>query len=502
MKEQLVFADVEIDFPVGDTRRTLSIVSPGRQLLREPYPYLHTVLASIVFSVDAGAVFLASFFASHFVLDLPLAGGLMPATAADFVAALAFVLLPKKRSLLAYPKIKKLNTQFRYLAPGFLMACVVNAGMLVALQRPILEAFRVAVLWGFAAAIALLIGRAAIAMALATSLVKVKLQRKIAIVGGGSMAFALAGRISADGAGANGAYGLMGIFNNVPGSAGLDGDLDDLVEKCRVEGAHAIILAMPDNGSARGGVRDVSYKLRKVLSDIYIVPNLVSGVDSALPVEYLGPHPLFILQRRPLSDMQNFQKTAFDFVFALVATILLSPLLLAIAAIVKLDSPGPVFFRQPRRGCNEKRFMVFKFRSMRTEMSDFGAVRQTSRNDPRVTRVGKWLRKLSLDELPQLFNVLAGDMSLVGPRPHAPQTRAGGHLLDDALADYVLRYHVKPGITGWAQVNGARGELVTVGDLERRVKYDLDYIRRWSLFFDVKIIFLTVVREIFSRHAF
>lgn len=146
--------------------------------------------------------------------------------------------------------------------------------------------------------------------------------------------------------------------------------------------------------------------------------------------------------------------------------------------------------------------MVYKFRSMHTHMSDLMAERQTSRDDPRVTRIGKWLRRLSIDEVPQLLNVLKGEMSLVGPRPHAPHTRAGGLLLDDALVEYVLRYHVKPGITGWAQINGARGELVTIDDLKKRVAYDLDYIRRWSLVFDFRIMILTIVREVFSRHAF
>jgi lipopolysaccharide/colanic/teichoic acid biosynthesis glycosyltransferase len=134
--------------------------------------------------------------------------------------------------------------------------------------------------------------------------------------------------------------------------------------------------------------------------------------------------------------------------------------------------------------------------------TDIHAVRQTSRSDPRVTRVGKWLRRLSIDETPQLLNVLRGEMSLVGPRPHAMQTRVEGELLNDVLSDYIVRFRVKPGITGWAQVNGARGELVTTDDLRRRVAYDLDYIQHWSAWFDIKIMALTVAREIVSNHAF
>lgn len=198
----------------------------------------------------------------------------------------------------------------------------------------------------------------------------------------------------------------------------------------------------------------------------------------------------------------TFGKRALDYGLGTLATIVASPVLLAVAIAIKLDSPGPVFFRQPRRGLHNQSFRVFKFRSMYTHLSDIDANRQTSRDDPRVTRVGKWLRRLSLDELPQLFNVLRGEMSLVGPRPHAPNTRVEGELLDAASSDYLLRYSVKPGITGWAQVNGARGELVKREDLRKRIDYDLEYIRQWSLGFDLKIMVLTAVREIISKHAF
>ncbi len=197
-----------------------------------------------------------------------------------------------------------------------------------------------------------------------------------------------------------------------------------------------------------------------------------------------------------------FFKQALDYLLGGMAIGVASPFLLAIALAIKLESPGPVFFRQPRRGMHDRLFMVFKFRSMHQHLSDIEANRQTSRDDPRVTRIGKWLRRLSLDELPQLFNVLRGEMSLVGPRPHAPNTRVEGELLPAACSNYLQRYHVKPGITGWAQVNGARGELVKREDLRKRIDYDLEYIRQWSVGFDLKIMVLTAMREIISKHAF
>lgn len=264
-----------------------------------------------------------------------------------------------------------------------------------------------------------------------------------------------------------------------------------------------MVLAYPvHDPEGEDSLRDSALQLRQVLSDIYVLPAMAAGTDRCMPVDHLGPSAFFVLQRRPLSGRQMLEKAVLDFILACVGLVILSPVFLLVALLIKLDSRGPVFFRQPRTGRNGQDFLVYKFRSMHTNMSDMMAARQTSRNDPRVTRVGKWLRKLSIDEIPQLLNVLQGDMSLVGPRPHAPHTTAGGLLLDDAVAEYVLRYHVRPGITGWAQVNGSRGELVTVDDLRKRVGYDLEYIRRWSIGFDLKIIVLTIIREVFSRHAF
>lgn len=204
--------------------------------------------------------------------------------------------------------------------------------------------------------------------------------------------------------------------------------------------------------------------------------------------------------KRPVGYV--LEKLALDYGLGAFALLSLAPLLLLIALAIKLDSPGPILFRQPRRGLNNRNFTLFKFRSMYTQYADIDACRQTSRDDPRVTGVGKWLRRLSIDELPQLFNVLRGEMSLVGPRPHAPNMRVEGELLDVANSDYLLRYGVKPGMTGWAQVNGMRGEIARREDLRKRIDYDLAYIRQWSLGFDLKILALTLLREILSRNAF
>ena len=178
------------------------------------------------------------------------------------------------------------------------------------------------------------------------------------------------------------------------------------------------------------------------------------------------------------------------------------PALLAIAAAIKITSRGPVFFRQRRVGFNNQIFEVYKFRTMYTHLTDADAQQQTRKGDPRVTRVGAILRKTSLDELPQILNVLKGDMSLVGPRPHALQTRACGRRLEEVAPEYPARHRVKPGITGWAQVNGYRGELDTFDKVINRVKHDLYYIDNWSLSLDLRILWQTARLMISDNNAY
>jgi exopolysaccharide biosynthesis polyprenyl glycosylphosphotransferase len=216
----------------------------------------------------------------------------------------------------------------------------------------------------------------------------------------------------------------------------------------------------------------------------------------------LGSNPVISIDEAPMKDWRAAKKAAFDFIFGVIALAILSPVLALLALVVRLDSKGPALFRQPRLGFNNRMFTCYKFRTMYTDKTDVMADRQTTRDDPRITRSGKWMRKLSLDELPQLFNVMNGSMSLVGPRPHAPNTKAANRLFAEVVQKYALRHRVKPGITGWAQVNGWRGETATVEQIENRVRCDLYYIDNWSLLFDFKIIVLTVLREFYSKRAF
>ncbi len=191
-----------------------------------------------------------------------------------------------------------------------------------------------------------------------------------------------------------------------------------------------------------------------------------------------------------------------DRVIAAVALVLLSPVFAIIALLIKRDSTGPVFFRQTRHGFNNEPIQVYKFRSMYADQSDVKAAKLVTKNDPRVTRIGRILRKTSIDELPQLINVLRGELSLVGPRPHAMQAKAGGQTYDAAVEGYFARHRVKPGITGWAQIHGWRGETDTLEKLEQRVQHDLHYIDNWSLWLDIYILIKTPLSLLDTKNAY
>jgi Undecaprenyl-phosphate glucose phosphotransferase len=229
-------------------------------------------------------------------------------------------------------------------------------------------------------------------------------------------------------------------------------------------------------------------RLRVLPVSIRLLPDHVVSKYIARPTTDIGLAEAFDLQRAPLQPWEKAIKRALDFAAASFALVLFSPLFSAIALLIKLDSPGPVFFRQSRVGFNGQPFRIYKFRTM-TCLDDGDVIRQATREDARVTPVGRWLRASSLDELPQLLNVLLGHMSLIGPRPHAV---SHDNQFDRTIAHYALRQRVKPGITGWAQVCGYRGETPTVDLVARRVEHDLWYIHNWSFWLDAVILVRTV----------
>ena len=246
-------------------------------------------------------------------------------------------------------------------------------------------------------------------------------------------------------------------------------------------------------------------ELNHLLSELRVLPlpvNLVPvGPTSELfkqPSSTIGDTITIELQRGPRTLFEQFIKRTLDVVIAGTMLVMVLPILLITSVAIKLDSPGPIIFRQRRCGFNGRRFQILKFRTM-SVLDDGEYIVQAESNDTRVTRFGRWLRRTSIDELPQLYNILRGDMSIVGPRPHAV---AHDTQFDKLVQKYAYRQHVKPGLTGWAQVKGYRGETRTIADMEQRVKLDLWYIDNWSVMLDLKILVMTVIEIIRGQNAY
>ena len=290
------------------------------------------------------------------------------------------------------------------------------------------------------------------------------------------------------------------IERTTPWSVPFLGGLDALVSRIARGDVDMVIIALPMIGQAR--LDQITEALQQVSVDICLMPREALDLSQQYSMRFIGSLPLFALWQRPMRDFNRILKAIEDRVIAVFGLVLLSPVLLLTALILKLTSPGPVLFRQERFGFNNVRISVLKFRSMRVDRQDISGTERTTRGDPRVTRFGRIIRRLSIDELPQLWNVLKGEMSIVGPRPHATTMMVGDDYYFEAVRGYAARHRVKPGITGLAQVRGLRGEISTIERAKRRVEYDMYYIENWSLLLDLRIILETVWRLIWDRDAY
>ncbi len=263
--------------------------------------------------------------------------------------------------------------------------------------------------------------------------------------------------------------------------------LAEAVGRARSSDPDDILIVLPIGEAIR--IQSVVTAFKVLPASVQLGADLLLKRYPALRTLRTGGSASLELVREPLTTFEQLAKRAFDVVVSGAALVLLSPLLLAVAIAIKWTSPGDILFRQNRHAYNRAPFKIFKFRTM-VNGSDKGAFQQTTRNDPRVTPIGAWLRKTSIDELPQLLNVLIGDMSIVGPRPHAI---AHDNIFETRIEQYARRHNIKPGITGWAQVNGFRGETDTDDKMRGRVELDLEYLDHWSLLFDIKIIVMTAL---------
>jgi Undecaprenyl-phosphate glucose phosphotransferase len=279
------------------------------------------------------------------------------------------------------------------------------------------------------------------------------------------------------------------------------GNVDDLVEFARRTRVDLVIFSLPISAEAR--ILQMLKKLWVLPVDIRLAAHSAKLHFRPRSYSYLGAVPVLDVFDRPIADWDVVMKWLFDKIVGTVALVAALPVMAIVAIAIKLDSRGPVLFKQKRYGFNNELVEVYKFRSMYVEQTDANASRLVTKGDPRVTRVGRFIRKTSLDELPQLLNVvMVGNLSLVGPRPHAVNAKAEEQRYDEAVDGYFARHRVKPGITGWAQINGWRGETDTYEKIQRRVEHDLYYIENWSVLFDLYILFKTPFSLLKTENAY
>jgi Undecaprenyl-phosphate glucose phosphotransferase len=349
--------------------------------------------------------------------------------------------------------------------------------------------------WFFGGLALLLAGRVGLSVLVRGLTRQGRLERRTAIVGGGENGETLLRALQRQG---EGDLRICGVFDDRTDARSPDlvagypklGTVDDLVSYSRKARIDLVIFTIPLIAESR--VLQMMRKLSVLPVDIRLSAHTNKLKFRPRNYSYLGNVPVFDMADKPIADWDLVAKWLFDKVVGSLMLLLLSPIMLMVALAVKLDSKGPVFFKQKRYGFNNELIEVFKFRSMRTDMLDATASKLVTKGDPRVTRVGRFIRKTSLDELPQLFNVVfRGNLSLIGPRPHAVHAKAANQLYDSVVDGYFARHKVKPGITGWAQVNGWRGETDTEEKIQKRVQYDLEYIENWSVWFDAYILFMT-----------
>lgn len=336
-----------------------------------------------------------------------------------------------------------------------------------------------------------------------------ELDINIAVIGSGEFARRLIRSLEAR---RSNGYRIVGVYTDADADAGAQGELegytvrgtvDELMRAMRTSRVDEIILALPGRDTAQ--IREIIDRLRSVAANVKLCPEEISLELPNLGYGEVAGIPMLKLSERPLSGWRLFAKAIEDRFISALLLVAFAPVMLLIALAIKLTSRGPVFFRQTRYGFNNNEFVVLKFRTMKQSGARDGDapaepfVHQAERNDPRVTAVGRLLRRTSLDELPQLFNVLRGEMSLVGPRPHAV---AHNVEYSATINEYLSRHRVKPGITGWAQVNGFRGETRTLDLMRQRVQYDLYYIEHWSVLFDLRILLMTLFVGFVHRNAY
>ena len=401
-------------------------------------------------------------------------------------------------------------------AANWITACIFLGLFAVLFERPFYDLnFFVAANWVIITAILLALSRLAVKVGITWLRGHGHNTRRVAIAGAGPLAAYVMKKLKGN---AWIEYTMEGVYDDrLPGSEednphasmrkhesiegigknpDVDGNFEDLFKIAMNNEIDIVFVALPMR--AENKIQAITRELSASTVATYIVPDFYSIETHYTHLVDINGMPAVSIYENPTRGLRGVLKRFEDIVLVSIILLIFAIPMLLIAIGVKLTSKGPVFFKQQRYGLDGKPIKVLKFRSMRV-MDDGEVVKQATKDDPRITFFGGILRKTSLDELPQLFNVLFGSMSLVGPRPHAV---AHNEEYRQLINSYMLRHKIKPGITGWAQINGFRGETETLDKMEGRVLYDIDYIRHWSIFLDIKILFLTAYKGFISKQAY
>ncbi len=421
------------------------------------------------------------------------------------VAAMAIVVF-QSLHLFSAPAFRNPSRALFRIAGGWTVAfLVVFAGMFFLKLDGTLSRVWMAT-WFLVGFGALAVERVILAQFVALLVSAGRLQQRAVIVGGGAIGADLLRELAKND---EAEVQLLGVFDDRSDERSPDtvegypklGNVDDLVDFARSTRVDLVIFALPITAEQR--ILQMLRKLWVLPIDIRLAAHANRLRFRPRSYSYVGKVPVLDLFDKPIADWDIVIKQTFDKVAGALALAALSPVLAATALAIKLDSPGPVLFKQKRFGFNNELIEVYKFRSMHVDQLDPTAAKLVTRDDPRVTRVGRFIRKTSIDELPQLINVVfKGDLSLVGPRPHAVHAKAADRQYDEVVDGYFARHRVKPGITGWAQVNGWRGETDTQEKIQQRVEHDLYYIENWSIMLDLYILAITPIALLKSGNAY
>jgi len=487
------------------------VITPARDIasgrvpdVASPSRHVHPISSEIVIGITKLIDFAVVPLAAYGAFRLYIVGFLEfrdPFTAyglASLIAAAAFVTGLNRVRAYDFRRLSSLRWQ----ATRGLLVWIATASLLlgVAYSTKISSDYSRgwAIGWSLGVYGLFLVGRTVLQLLLQRWARAGRLTRNIVIVGSGESARRLIAKLRQL---PDTEIAILGIFDEQPGVQSIEdvpvrGDIDALLSYSREVTIDEVIVAMPL--TAEDDIKALFDRLRQMPTDLRLSMEPLANAFPIRGIAFHGEIPVIEVVDRPLRHWNALTKWFEDKALGTVLLLFFLPFMIVIAALIKLDSPGPVFFVQDRYGFNNKVIRVVKFRTMQAIQGDASGAARTVRNDPRLTRMGRVLRRFSLDELPQLMNVVGGHMSLVGPRPHAITMRAGSQLYHEAVDEYLHRHRVKPGMTGWSQVNGLRGEIDTVEKARARVRYDLQYIEDWSIWLDIKILLMTF-RVIFSR---